>query len=849
VADKSSPSREFGGKAINGYLKNGATMLERFDKVWDCMGRSLPASRFADVRLIFEQACDDLGVSRLPVPSWGLDPIGDEDKASSRNGDPSPTNDACISVVICLFLGIVRDNVDIPEPCLEEARQLAVSAGCMWLLEHKLRCVPVLFEPAYLSIGASCIGRSRDLAKLAKLMTDRRRHRPVLLAGTLGSGRTSLLRGGLRSWLSLVGFGCAAGSGAWVYTVLSGRDCGASRESILRALLQAESVRIEPGRVPVTLPAGAASFVTPESNLRIRRNSESDERWLFAIDDLDVLLTGLNDETAEEVLDCLLAGGPGSPSKVVATVETRSLPECSRFEALKGAINEGSVLVMGQPDDCALRAIIRELAKFVTHRRQFTLSREAVDVIWNRVRVTDAPLVYSSLLLCDLQYHLNLTDPGECEMDSLVRGLPEPFKARMRKLERAVGKPVEPVLSRIFCRMVGTDGSLAPRRFSCPISCWAGDPEAQAAIRALSAADTGLFKVVPGREPVVTLATEGLILAWPELTNWMRLREDAVHFSETLRYCAKGWAESGFPITLRWRDELLCQARRLLQETGLLQQLEQDQLLADFLSPEAEYLLAEIDCSTTDARRREAIGVRLAELNDQREGIGLLKGLPAVSWAEIPAGKVVIDGQEEIEVSSFLMARFPITRKQFQAFLHAEDGYVNLQWWDGLLKGEIDALWTDTPVNYPVTRVSWYDAVAFCRWLSAKCGFEVRLPDEWEWQWAAQSARYDFVYPWGGDWCDRCANTDESGVGRATAVGLYPSGQSLQRVHDLSGNTWEWCRNSFLDHRRSTRIPEGARVIKGGSWRVNRGFARADFRLDALSEDRFSGISFRVVCS
>jgi formylglycine-generating enzyme required for sulfatase activity len=107
------------------------------------------------------------------------------------------------------------------------------------------------------------------------------------------------------------------------------------------------------------------------------------------------------------------------------------------------------------------------------------------------------------------------------------------------------------------------------------------------------------------------------------------------------------------------------------------------------------------------------------------------------------------------------------------------------------------------------------------------------------------------VYPWGRDWLDGRANTDEAHIGRTVAVGLYPAGQSLQGVSDLAGNTWEWCRSPF-DLAAAPSPPAAvasARVIRGGSWRVNRGFARSDFRLDALPEDRVGSTGFRLACA
>jgi formylglycine-generating enzyme required for sulfatase activity len=93
---------------------------------------------------------------------------------------------------------------------------------------------------------------------------------------------------------------------------------------------------------------------------------------------------------------------------------------------------------------------------------------------------------------------------------------------------------------------------------------------------------------------------------------------------------------------------------------------------------------------------------------------------------------------------------------------------------------------------------------------------------------------------------------------------MYRPGQSLQGVSDLAGNIWEWCRNSFDAPRGRGARPSsadglaevdseqgaqrGARVIRGGSWRVNRGFARADFRLDAMPEDRVGSTGFRLAC-
>ena len=380
---------------------------------------------------------------------------------------------------------------------------------------------------------------------------------------------------------------------------------------------------------------------------------------------------------------------------------------------------------------------------------------------------------------------------------------------------------------------------------------------------------------------------EAVFSHWKRFKGWCaRYAEDLAARRQVERAAAE-WHHAGCPSILRWgweRQKPALEALRKLSHMALpppdseyadltlalwstLKARLPEPPLRGFLYPEPMSLIDELNLAVTPHQRREEIGLRLNQIGDPRRGVGLDDGgLPDIAWINVPAGEVTLElalepdtesqakrrgkrkalPQSRFAVEPFQLARYPITWCQYRAFLNADDGYCNAAWWQGRPREDEPGQLLWAFANYPALYVSWYDAMAYCCWLSAKLGQGIRLPNECEWQWAAVASTAQ-KYPWPGDWDSAMANSDEGGILRTVGVGMYALGRSAFGLDDMAGNVWEWCSNNMAKpDSESSSGGEALRVVRGGAWNDDARSLRASYHSHINADFRHLSVGFRV---
>jgi formylglycine-generating enzyme len=152
----------------------------------------------------------------------------------------------------------------------------------------------------------------------------------------------------------------------------------------------------------------------------------------------------------------------------------------------------------------------------------------------------------------------------------------------------------------------------------------------------------------------------------------------------------------------------------------------------------------------------------------------------------------------------------------------------------------------------PVVAAWWFDAVAYCDWLSKVTGHGYRLPTEAEWERAARGGVEGQLYPWGDAPLESLPDYARRWRTGPEPVGLYPP--NAYGLYNMCDNVHEWCAD-WYDSRyypsSPERNPQGPiegrrRASRGGSWRHHIKVSRCAARSSIPPDFKYADYGFRV---
>jgi sulfatase modifying factor 1 len=211
-------------------------------------------------------------------------------------------------------------------------------------------------------------------------------------------------------------------------------------------------------------------------------------------------------------------------------------------------------------------------------------------------------------------------------------------------------------------------------------------------------------------------------------------------------------------------------------------------------------------------------------------------------WMGSPTGQDNERPVHRVWVDTFELAECQVSNSEYTQFLDAT-GHPPPPHWN-------DPHFSDP--RQPVVAVSWFDASAYCQWLSAFTGRPFRLPTEAEWERAARGGLEQKQYPWGDNPPDSLANYATRWKTGPEPVGLHE--QNAFGLFDIAANVHEWCSDWFDPNYYAMapeRNPQGPasgtrRASRGGSWRHYTKVSRCAARSSIPPQFQYADYGFRL---
>jgi len=194
----------------------------------------------------------------------------------------------------------------------------------------------------------------------------------------------------------------------------------------------------------------------------------------------------------------------------------------------------------------------------------------------------------------------------------------------------------------------------------------------------------------------------------------------------------------------------------------------------------------------------------------------------------------------KLHLDSYYIDKYEVTNEEYKKFLDSS-GYDELpgHWEDGTYK--------EGTGRYPVTHVTWREALTYALWAKKK------IPTEAHWEKAARGTD-GRIYPWGDVYEKGKSNMDIDGAKELVEVGMYPEDISPYKVYDLGGNVMEWTMDWYQPYPNSTyknpRYGKMLKVLRGNAFQKAghyflEAYRYSFSRTEADPNDYFENVGFR----
>jgi len=284
----------------------------------------------------------------------------------------------------------------------------------------------------------------------------------------------------------------------------------------------------------------------------------------------------------------------------------------------------------------------------------------------------------------------------------------------------------------------------------------------------------------------------------------------------------------------------------------------------------------------------DAVKTMLAKETQTKKVVDLGNGIK-MTFVRVPAGSFVMGKAGNSDYSpampmkvekSFWMSEIEVSNEQMRALIPTHNSrFIQQQWKDHTTPGYV----ANNP-EQPAIRMTWNEAMEYCKKLSAKTGLKANLPTETQWEWACRAgSNSDFWYgnfntsfaqfenmadkqlnklavsgvnpqpmPETWEWYKyytfhpKDNTVDDGSFLTVKGAGYKPNAFGL---YDMQGNVSEWTRSDYVPYPLNPKKPVSAteKVVRGGSWEDAPKTSTAYFRKSYYPWQSVHNVGFRVI--